>query len=184
VMKNLKKPASSRKDRFAKTLFIISYCMIAEDNGFGELLFRSRMHVSERDEVALETQQWRRQKPRCVGDSWLFVVTHSMAATHIYREDLPKVTSSHNRLGLSLLKHIRHGLIAKINGKRRPRTCETLGRILAYYSHARQCASHASPRLATPRHRACVFLSFSSPPHTCKCIESNPSFKYASLNLH
>jgi hypothetical protein len=59
---------------------------------------------------------------------WLVVVliTSSVAATRNYSEDLPRVTASRNRLGLSLSKHIRHGLIAKINGKRRPWTCEAL----------------------------------------------------------
>jgi hypothetical protein len=46
---------------------------------------------------------------------WLMVVlwSTSVAAAHIYREDLPRVKTSHNRLGLSLSKHIRHRLVAK-----------------------------------------------------------------------
>jgi hypothetical protein len=90
----------------------------------------------------------------------LFVVTHSVVAAHIYREDLPKVTVSHNRLGLSLSKHIRHGLIVKINGKRRLRTCETLGRILVDYSHA--CRVPHTHRLDSPCHAiARVYFSLS-----------------------
>jgi hypothetical protein len=40
-----------------KTLFVISRCRIAEDNGFGDILSRSQMHADERDEVALAVQQ-------------------------------------------------------------------------------------------------------------------------------
>jgi hypothetical protein len=85
------------------------------------------MHVDKRDEVALAAQQRRRQKTRCIGDLWLFVVTHSVAATHINRKDLPRVIASLNRLGLSVSKYIRHGLAAKINDKRRQWTYEALG---------------------------------------------------------
>jgi hypothetical protein len=42
-----------------------------------------------------------------------FSRTTSVVAARIYREDLPRVTASHNRLGLSLSKRIRHGLVAK-----------------------------------------------------------------------
>jgi hypothetical protein len=113
VMKNLKKRARSREDQFPKTLFTLSYCRIAEDDGFKDLLSRSWMHVDEWAEVAFAAQQGRRRKPRCVGGSWLFIVTHSVTATRIYREDPLRVTTSHNRLGLSLSKYIRHVLIAK-----------------------------------------------------------------------
>jgi hypothetical protein len=85
------------------------------------------MHIDEWDEVALVAQQRRRRKPRSIGGSWLFIISSFVAAARTYREDPSRVTSSHNRLGLSLSKHIRHGLIAKINGKSRPRTCEALG---------------------------------------------------------
>jgi hypothetical protein len=37
-MKNLKKGASSHEDRFSKTIFTLSWCRIAEDNGSGDLL--------------------------------------------------------------------------------------------------------------------------------------------------
>jgi hypothetical protein len=46
-------------------------------------------------------------------------VASSVAAAHIYGEDPPRVTVYYNWLGLSLSKYIRHGLITKINGKRR-----------------------------------------------------------------
>jgi hypothetical protein len=78
----------------------------------------------------------------------LFVVTRSVAAVHIYREDPPRVTASHNQLGLSLSKCIRHGLIANINGKRKPWTYEALCQILADHSRAR----HAPAPIASPRH--------------------------------
>jgi hypothetical protein len=52
------------------------------------------------------------------------LVTTSVMATRIYREDMPRVIASHNRLGLSLSKRIRHELVAKINGKRKPWICE------------------------------------------------------------
>jgi hypothetical protein len=72
---------------------------------------------------------------------------------YIYREDLPRVTTSCNQLDLSLSKRIRHGLIAKINGKRRPRACEALGWISADYSCARRApAPIALPHHATPCH--------------------------------
>jgi hypothetical protein len=41
MMKNLKKQASSREDRFSKALFTLSWYMIAEDDGFGAMLSRS-----------------------------------------------------------------------------------------------------------------------------------------------
>jgi hypothetical protein len=126
VMKNLKKQASSREDRFPKNLFTLSRCKIAENDGFADPLSRSQIYVDEWDEVAFTAQQWSRRKTRCIGGSWLFVVASSVAGTHIYREDPPRVTASRNRLGLSLSKCIRHGLVAKINGKRRSRTCEAL----------------------------------------------------------
>jgi hypothetical protein len=185
VMKNLKKRASSHEYRFLKALFTLSRCRIAEYDNFGDLFSRSRMHVDERDKVSFAAQQRRRRKPRCIGGSWLFVVTRSVAASRIDREGLPRITMSHNRLGLSLLKHIRRGLIAKINSKKRMQTCEAMDQILTDYS--RKCrapmpAPIASPRHATSRNgevseRTLMFLSFYSFPHTCKCTESNPPFK-------
>jgi hypothetical protein len=41
VMKNLKKRASGREDRFPKTLFTLSWCRIANDDSFRDLLSRS-----------------------------------------------------------------------------------------------------------------------------------------------
>jgi hypothetical protein len=48
---------SSREDRFLKTLFTLSRCRIAEDDGSRDLLSRSQMHVDERDEVTSAAQQ-------------------------------------------------------------------------------------------------------------------------------
>jgi hypothetical protein len=101
-------------------------------------------------------------------------VASSVTATRIYRQYSPRVTVSHNQLGLSLSKRIRHGLVAKINNKKRLQTCETLGHILVNYSRARR-RPRPSPRLATPRHvwpgevrrastRMCFFIS--PLPHT------------------
>jgi hypothetical protein len=87
------------------------------------------------------------------------MITTSMAAAHISREDPPRVTASRNQLGLSLSKHIRHRLIAKINGKRRPRTYEALDRISADYS----CACHTSAPIASPvpARQASAWMCFS-----------------------
>jgi hypothetical protein len=100
MVKNLMKRASSHEDRFPKTLFILSWCRIAGDDGFRDLLSRSQMDVDERDEEVLAAQQWMRRRPRYIGASWLFFVTTSIVAAHIYREDPPRVIASHNRLGL------------------------------------------------------------------------------------
>jgi hypothetical protein len=118
-------------------------------------------------------------KPRCVGGLWLFVVTTSMVSAHIYRDDPPRVTVSCNRLYLSLSKYIRHRLIAKINGKKRSWTCKALCQISVDYS-CTCCEPIAMPCHTTPgeaSEHARVFLPFSSPPHTCMCIESNTSYK-------
>jgi hypothetical protein len=53
VMMNLKKRSSSHIERFPKTLFTLSQYRIAEDDSFGDLLFRSQVHTDERDEVDL-----------------------------------------------------------------------------------------------------------------------------------
>jgi hypothetical protein len=68
-MKNFKKQTSSHEDHFPKILFILSQCRITEDDGFGDLLSRSQMHVDERDEVVLAPQQRRRRTTRYVGGS-------------------------------------------------------------------------------------------------------------------
>jgi hypothetical protein len=39
-----------------KNLITLSWCRIAEDNGSGDLLSRSWMHVDERDEAAEEAK--------------------------------------------------------------------------------------------------------------------------------
>jgi hypothetical protein len=76
MMKNLKNRASSREDRFLKTLFAIFRCRIADDDGFEDLLSLSQMHVEKRDEVALAAQQRRRRKTALVacGYSLLLVL--------------------------------------------------------------------------------------------------------------
>jgi hypothetical protein len=135
------------------------------------------MHVDERDEVALAVQQWRWQKPRRIGDLWLFVVAHSVAVACIYREDPPRVTASHNRLGLSLSKRIRHRLIAKINVK------QSRGPVRLWAGFQWTIRTHVVCPCPSPRHttpgptqrgevsgRVCVFLHFSSPPYSCKWI--------------
>jgi hypothetical protein len=134
MAKNLKKRVSSHEDHFPKTLFVLSQCRIAENDGSGNLLFRSQMHVDERDEVGLA--------------HGLFIGSAYMAATRIYREDPPRVMTFRNQLGLSLSKRNRHGLVEKINDKRRPQTCETLGRISADHSRAH----HVAASIASPRH--------------------------------
>jgi hypothetical protein len=85
---------------------------------------------------------------------WLFCsgVPTSVAVTRIYKDDLPRVTASRNQLDLSLSKCIGHGLIAKLNGNRRQRSCEALDQILVDYS----CAHHAPAPITSPRH---------TPPH-------------------
>jgi hypothetical protein len=145
-------------------------------NGSGDLLSRSQMHINERDEVALAAQQQKRWNLDVLVFSWLLVfVAISVAATRIYREDMPTVTASRNWLGLSLSKRIRHGLVAKINGKRRPRACEALGRILVDYSCTRRAPAPIASPCHTPRHapprpdeaseRACVFSFLLSSTH-------------------
>jgi hypothetical protein len=166
----------------SRNLIHLSQCRIAEDHDSGDLLFRSQMHVDEQDEVAPAAQQQKRRNLDALVFCDCLCVTISVAATRIYREDAPRITASRNRLGLSLSKRIRQGLVTKINGKMRSWTCEALGRILPNYSRAHRApAPIASPGEAR---RASVFPPFSSPLHTYKCIESNPPYKYASLYLH
>jgi hypothetical protein len=98
-------------------------------------------------------------------------------------EDLPMVTTSRNRLSLSLSKCIRYELVTKINNNRRLLSYEALGRISMDHSCMR---TRPSPHLATPRsarpdevsEHACVFFPFSFPPHFCKCKES---YHYLSM---
>jgi hypothetical protein len=61
VVKNLTKRASSHEDCFPKTLFTLSQCRIAEDDGSRDQLSQSQMHIDERDEVASAAQQQKRQ---------------------------------------------------------------------------------------------------------------------------
>jgi hypothetical protein len=73
MVENLMKRASSREDRFPKTLFALSRCRITEDDGSGDLLSRSQMHVDERDEVASAAQQQKRRNLDVLVLSWLLV---------------------------------------------------------------------------------------------------------------
>jgi hypothetical protein len=167
VMKNLKKQARSREDRFSKTLFAFSRCKIAEHDGSGDLLSQSQMHVDEQNEVALAAQQRRRRKTRCVGGSWLFVVTSSMVAARIYRKDPPKVTASCNWLALSLSKRIRQTR-SKNKWQKEVEDVWGFGPNFDGYS----CAHRAPAPLASPHHtparraRAHMYFFFSPLLHT------------------
>jgi hypothetical protein len=96
VMKNLMKRASSYEGRFPKTLFILSRCRITEDDGSGDMLSRSQMHVDEQDEVGSATQQQKRRNLDALMTHGCSCVATSMAAARIYREHLPRVIASHN----------------------------------------------------------------------------------------
>jgi hypothetical protein len=65
------KRASSREDRFPKTLFAISWCRIAEDDSSVDLLSRSQMCINERDEVASVAQQQKWRNLDVLVFSWL-----------------------------------------------------------------------------------------------------------------
>jgi hypothetical protein len=84
----------------------------------------------------------------------------------IYREDSPRVIASRNRLGLSLSKRIRHGLITKINDKRRLWAYEALGQISVDYSRARRALAPIAPPGAVRRASARVCFSLSPLLHT------------------
>jgi hypothetical protein len=84
VVKNLKKRASCREDRFPKTLFALFQCRITEDDASGDLLSRSHMHVDERGEIASTAQQQKRQNLDTLVARGCSCVTTSMASTHIY----------------------------------------------------------------------------------------------------
>jgi hypothetical protein len=175
---------SSSEDRFSKSLFTLSQCRIADDDGSGDLLSRSQMHVDEWDEVNLVAQQRRRQKSRCIGGSWLFVVAGSVASTCIYREDLPRVTTSRNQLALS----IKHVLDTTRNKNKRQKEVVDLRGFESDFGRpfTRTSCAHrpAPPGEARRGKRARAFVYPFSSPHSCKCIESNPLFKYASLHLY
>jgi hypothetical protein len=66
---NLENRSSSHVERFPKTLFSLSHCTIAENDGSGGLLSQSHMHIDEWDEVDLAAHQRRKSKTRCVGGS-------------------------------------------------------------------------------------------------------------------
>jgi hypothetical protein len=73
VVKNLTKRVSSYEDRFPKTLFVLSRCRIAEDDGFGDPLSQSQMHVDECDEVASAAQQQKQRNLDVLTFFWLLV---------------------------------------------------------------------------------------------------------------
>jgi hypothetical protein len=184
-MKNLKTWASSREDRFPKTLLTLSWCRIAEDDGSRDLLSQSQMHVDKWDEVALAAQQRWRWKIRCIGGLWFFVVTHSVVAAHIYREDLPRVTASLMSTSIKMYQAWTHS-----KNKRQKEVTDLWGlrpnfdwlftRPSCARAHCLTSPRHARPgpaRRGKVSERTCVFLPFSSPPHTCKCIDSHPPFK-------
>jgi hypothetical protein len=78
------KRVSSREDRFLKTLFALSRCMITEDDGSRDLLSRSQMHVDERDEVASAVQQQKRQNLDVLALSWLLVCCYYFCGGRTY----------------------------------------------------------------------------------------------------
>jgi hypothetical protein len=85
----------------------------------------------------------------CFRGCWYIAI--SVTAAHIYGEDLLRVTASRNRLYLSLSNILEHGLVTKINGRRRSQACEVLDWISVDYSCARFApAPITSPRLASP----------------------------------
>jgi hypothetical protein len=67
------KRGSNREDRFQKTLFALSRCRIAEDDGSRDLLSQSQMHVDEQDELASTAQQQKRRNLDVLLFSWLLV---------------------------------------------------------------------------------------------------------------
>jgi hypothetical protein len=73
VVKNFTKRASSREDRFLKTLFALARCRIDKYGGSKDLLSRSQMHVDKQDEVASAAQQQKQQNLNALVFSWLFV---------------------------------------------------------------------------------------------------------------
>jgi hypothetical protein len=151
VIKNLKKWANSHEDHFPKTLFALSRCKIIENDGSGDLLSQLWMHINEWDEVALVAQQRRKWKTRCEGTSWLFIVAHFMAVTCIYREDLPRVTTS----------HIRHRLIEK--NKRQKKATNLWGFGSDFNGpFTRTSCAHCPTPPGEASERVCVFLSLLS----------------------
>jgi hypothetical protein len=80
------KRASSREDRFPKTLFAISQCRIAEDDSYVDLLSRSQMCINEQDEVASAVQQQKWRNLDVLVFSWLLFFSISVAVARIYRE--------------------------------------------------------------------------------------------------
>jgi hypothetical protein len=108
-------------------------------------------------------------------DGFSFLITTSMPTACIYREDQSSVTVSHNRLGLSLSKCIRHELVTKINDKRKLQTYETLGWISADYPWTLCVRAH---RLASARPARWGKWTYFSLPHSVQRAT------HASIHLH
>jgi hypothetical protein len=49
------------------------------------------MYVDKWNKIAVAAQQRRRQKPRYIASSWLFVVPSFVAVAHIYRKGPHKI---------------------------------------------------------------------------------------------
>jgi hypothetical protein len=90
------KRASSHEDRFPKTLFTLSRCRIAENDGSGDLLSRSQMHIDEQEEVASVAQQQKWRNLDALVTCGCLCVTTSVVTAHIYRKDPPRGTASRN----------------------------------------------------------------------------------------
>lgn len=80
-----RKRASSRAERFPKTLFALSRCRIAEDDGSGDLLSQPQVHAGDRDEADLAAQQ-QMQKIRGAWTVGFLFSGCAAAAVRIYRK--------------------------------------------------------------------------------------------------
>jgi hypothetical protein len=79
-----------------------------------------------------------------------------MAFARIYRKDLSRITVSHNRLGLYIKMY---GLVAKINDKRKSRTCEDLSRISIDHSRSHRVLASSDELNERASMCLCFFLS-------------------------
>jgi hypothetical protein len=90
---------SSHVEHFSKSLFNLSRCRIAEDDGSIDVLSRSQVHANDRDEVDLAAQQVEEaKKTRCIHEVGLFC----MLVIRIYREKLTRVKVYDNPLGFHI----------------------------------------------------------------------------------
>jgi hypothetical protein len=101
VTNNLMKRLRSRDDRFPKISFTLFWCRIIKDDGSEDLLSRLHVHTSDRNEVDLVEQQWKRRN--C---SWDFRVGSDVlfcaAVVRIYRRKLSRVKTSCNRFSFQI----------------------------------------------------------------------------------